>query len=210
VNQEVDDGGALSDAALRERLALVLLGGFVHDVGSPLAALTSNLSVAKELAEADDEASRTELREVLEDLEMATQRLTQLASDLRGYVGLPVGRGTFEELAVCAQRLARSHLSRRARVELVVDPELRPAVPAAQVLRTIGELLVAVTREVPSGAKGHVLTLRTEPDAFVVELAPPAIVDAAAVAVAAARLTGEALVSNDASRWAVRVPLRWV
>jgi signal transduction histidine kinase len=211
VNQKVDEGGPDAEAALREQLALVLLGGFVHDVGSPLAALTSNLSVAKELADAEDDASRAELREVLDDLEMATARLTELASDLRGYVGLPVGRGTFEELTRCALRLARSHLSRRVQVELAIDPELRPRLPAAEVLRAVGALVVATTRDLPSGAKGHVLTVRTEPEAFALEIAPPPPVDfTASIGVATARLAREAVVSKDASRWTIRVPLRWV
>lgn len=211
MTQEPDDGGPPSEGALREQLTLVLLGGFVHDVGSPLAALTSNLSVARELAEADDEASRAELREVLDDLEMATTRLTELASDLRGYVGLPVGRGTFEELARGALRLARSHLSRRVQVELAIDPELRPAMPGAHVLRALGEIVVAATRELPTGTKAHVLTVRTEPEGFAIELAPPPPLGARApLAVAASRVTRQERISEEAGRLVVHVPMKWM
>jgi signal transduction histidine kinase len=196
--------------ALRELLTLALLGGFVHDVGSPLAALTSNLSVARELATADDEDSRGELREVIDDLQMATTRLTELASDLRGYVGLPVGRGTFEELALTALRLGRSHLARRAQVDVAIDPELKPELPPSRVLRTLGELVVAVTHELQSGSRRHLLTIRTDPSGFVIELAPPPPGDVEApVAIATSRLTQPAQISRTAERLVVRVPLAW-
>ncbi|MBX7191893.1 MAG: hypothetical protein K1X94_07535 [Sandaracinaceae bacterium] len=210
MDQLEDNGGAPDDSSVREQLAHVLLGGFVHDIGSPLAALTSNLSVAKELAETDDEPSRNELKEVLEDLEMATKRLTELASDLRGYVGLPVGTGSFEDLARASLRLARSHLSRRANVELKIDPALRPTAPSAVVLRAVGELVVAVTRELGPGARQHQLSLRTVADGFTLEVAPPPPGNVArAVRVATARLGSEATVTSTPERLEVRVPLAW-
>ena len=210
VTRELDEGDPASDASLRESLTLALLGGFVHDVGSPLAALSSNLSVAMELLDSEDPSSRGELREVLEDLEMATARLTELASDLRSYTGLPLGRGTFEEVVRAALRLGRAHLSRRAQVELALDPELRAAIPSPELLRTLGELVVAMTRELHSGSRRHHLSIRTEAAGFVIELLPPPPGDArAAVGVATSRLPSPAEISQDLDRLVVRVPVAW-
>ncbi len=199
-----------------EELGLTLLGGYVHDVGSPLAALASNVEVARDLlaSRADaDEPSNVELREILDDIGSSTARLTELSAALRMYVGMPAGTGTCDEIARVVLRLARAHVTRRADVELAIDPSLRVDLPPGLLARTLGEILVALTNDAPGAGTSARAHLRVSSDAqgLLVCLRPVPRTDPTDILhAAAARLIGIRLeIDTVEDRIELRMPLRW-
>ncbi len=137
------------DAELREELLLAVLAGHVHDVGSPLAAITSNLSAAQRASASlgrTDPAAQ-ELGEILDDVGASTARLVELSSDLRAYAGSLVGPRTLAEVVRVCLRLTRAHLSRRVTTEARVDPAEGLHVPPSELVRALCGVLVALSGE---------------------------------------------------------------
>lgn len=185
-----------------------VIASFLHDAGSPLAAMTSNLSVARELVAQQTDVG--ELREVLADMELATARLARWMADLRAYVGPSIAGRTFAELLDLALRLTHGQLSRRTRVEVQVDPTVTPALDGAIVLAALTELMIALSLGPTDSAARGTLTVRTEADEGLVLVwspAPPEQVVAAAQA-ALERLGGSTC-SSTKTALTLATPLAW-
>ncbi|MBN8613539.1 MAG: hypothetical protein J0L92_23290 [Deltaproteobacteria bacterium] len=208
-----EDEGVSADVKSSEELTLILLGGFVHDVASPLAVLTSNLPVVRALPlddpDTDLQQTATELREIVEDLELATVRLRELTSDLRLYVGASTHDKSLEELVRTALRLGHSHLSRRADVTVDIDPALRTVAPPQLVLRVIAETIVAITLE-PKPSVRHRLEVRARPTGLQIELSPPPSRDPSrTLEGVAGRIGSRVDVSLTAERLHIEIALQW-
>ncbi len=207
------DGGAPPDATSREELTLTLLRGFVHDLASPLAVLTSNLPVVRGLpigegSEAGEQAAR-ELAEIVDDLELATARLRELTNDLRLYVGACSHDKTFEDLVLTALRLAHAQLGRRVDVALDIDSALAPAGNPQHVLRAVSETLVAISAGLPTSPRSA-LTVRADAGGATIELAPAPAVDPTATIEAALRpLRVAPDVRRSPERLTIHVALPW-
>lgn len=209
-----EDGGTQAEIRSSDELMIVLLGGYVHDVASPLAVLTSNLPVVRSLpiGEGGSEGEQTaaELAEIVDDLELATARLRELTGDLRLYVGASAQDKSLEEIVRTALRLAHSHLSRRVEITVDVDPSYRPVAAPWLVLRAICATLVAITIDNVPGKKSR-LALRVRESGLAIEMTPPPTRDPSRTVEAATKRVGtQADVSLSAERIEVHLALRWL
>lgn len=195
--------GDVTEVVTREELRFALLGGFVHDVASPLAVLTSNLPLVR-----PDDAEAGELGEIVDDLELAVTRLRELTGDLRLYVGASSQGKTFDELVRTALRLSHSQLVRRVDVLVEIDASLRSEAPGPIVLRALSESFVAIGRELIEGVR-HRFVVRADAHGLFVELSPGARRDPTRTLVTTLSSLAPPVVRSSAESLQIHVALRW-
>lgn len=138
------DAVVASDATTLSVLACV-----VHDLASPLAALTSNLTVASELsAELGGSDAVLELREVIQDVAASTENIRRIVDDLRAFSRTAAETTTpADEAFAIARRLGRASLVRRCDLKLSLPAGMvLPGTPPV-VVRAITRLLIAMTSD---------------------------------------------------------------
>jgi signal transduction histidine kinase len=147
---EPDETALKSALAANDATTLNVLACVVHDLASPLAALTSNLTVANELgAELAGSSAASELREVLQDIAASSENIRRIVDDLRAFSRTAAEDSVSAEEALgVARRLARATLARRCEVKPSLAPAMMLPGNPPIVVRAITRLLVAMTSDI--------------------------------------------------------------
>ncbi len=177
-----------------------LLAGVAHDLASPIAALTSNLTIARELV--DERGLSDDLRDVMDDLVMATRGLTRIGEDLRELArSEPTEPVSLLEVVHRALRLTRAITARRCSTALVGTSDVAASSPGA-VGRWLCNAIVLLVHELGAERRAPMGELRIEltADGLALTMSPrPALTTATAtwLEAAAATLGAIARVSHD-------------
>ncbi len=204
-----------SPSALKahDRTVATLIGSVAHDLGSPLAALSANVTMAREACEAAPKGDGAVL-ELLEDIASAVERLTHILDDMRGYA-VTTDPVALELLPIVerAARIARSASARRAAIEVQIPHEVRVHASASLLTRLLAQTLVLMTQDLPPERADRVLSLRHlgSPRALVLALGPrgPLPAEVAGAIRDSAMLAGiDGAVVHEAGSVVVTFPLR--
>ncbi len=145
--------------------SMAIVASVVHELNSPLSAVTSNATVARQLVDELPTDERVlELKEILDDVVSASEHLRDLCQEVAAYA-----RGGVDERAgaqVIIERslkLARSALSRRVRVANRLPEGAGGVELAASSAHALARLLVVLVREVrPQTTPAPVLSVTLE------------------------------------------------
>lgn len=178
----------------------VLLAGVAHDLASPIAALTSNLTIARELVE--ERGISDDLREVMDDLLMATRGLAQIGGDLRELArSEPTEPTSIREVVHRALRLTRAVTARRCSAAIVGQADAYASSTGA-IGRWLCSAIVLLTHDDAADRATPLRELRIElmSDGLLVGMSPRAALgsaDAAWLEAAATTHGGGARVWHD-------------
>ncbi|MFO0682200.1 MAG: histidine kinase dimerization/phospho-acceptor domain-containing protein [Sandaracinus sp.] len=189
--------------SMHDRAVTSLVGSLAHDLGSPLAALSANVAMAREAC-AENERGDGAVSEMLEDIASAVERLTAVLDDMRGYA--VTAEPTLHLLAPIVERacrIARSASARRASITCQVAPDVQVHASASVVTRLVAQSLVVLTQDLPAERGDRQLVIRgggstTAP--LVLELGPrgPLPPEAAAALRGSAAVGGtDAAITHD-------------
>jgi two-component system, NtrC family, sensor kinase len=210
-------------AAQADRLAAIsaLAGGVVHELGSSLAVLVTNLTVAAEqllAAQASTEPGGPppELGAELEEALEAAQRLRVLVGDLKSFARMEQPGGTPTDLRPVFEsvlRLLEHEFGARGRLEVEFGPVPRITLPEAKLSALLLHVCVHVLQRLPHGATGPVtvqVATRSQGPEILFALYPapaPAPAPEPAAPAAAAPSEGPAQAAPEAAPAAEAAPL---
>ena len=152
-----------------------LAAGVAHEINNPLACILANVGAA--LEDLEGGAPRDDLRETLEDVQLAARRVRDIVADLRQFSHPPSRElAPIDVNAVLdsSVRLAWNELRERARVEKQYGAVSTVLVSGSRLGQAFVNLLVNAAQAIPSGSpESNVVTVRTreERGAVVVEIA---------------------------------------
>lgn len=155
---ETEDGWAHRDLLeAHDAVSLGVLRCIVHEMGSPLAAVTTNASMALDLVEqlrADlgDSERLSDLSAMLTDVVGASENLRSVAADAREYARGGGQPAPADELLLRALRLAKTTVRRHVRVETALAPGSDTLRLDTGVVRALARLVIALAQDVDANA----------------------------------------------------------